>query len=274
MNSKLQSLARGINQSLRPFGIKIANANKAVVEMNRYIEVIKELYGCFTTLHNFTLPVSPKRLELMAQLMGTQPTEAMYILMYLSKTMPMQGDVCEFGIAQGLTSALIANEILPSNKNLWLFDSFQGLPKPSEKDKLIDDVYGLGSMEAYQGQLCFSASEAMARVKETAFPTQRLKIIPGFIEETIKRSDLPAQVCFAYVDFDFYEPIKIALEFLAPRLPKGGVVIIDDYGWFSSGAQTAVDEFMSENSKAFEFIVSPSWASRFAIIIKEWPHLY
>jgi hypothetical protein len=36
------------------------------------------------------------------------------------------------GIAQCATSALIANEISSSKKNLWLFDSFKGLPKPTE----------------------------------------------------------------------------------------------------------------------------------------------
>jgi hypothetical protein len=37
------------------------------------------------------------------------------------------------------------------------------------------------------------------------------------------------------VDFDFYEPIKGALEFLDTRMPAGGRIIVGDYGFFSGG---------------------------------------
>jgi O-methyltransferase len=62
-------------------------------------------------------------------------------------------------------------------------------------------------------------------------------------------------VCFAYVDFDFYEPILTTLRLLRPRMTVGATVIVDDYGFFSAGAKTAVDEFMAEVNGQFELTV-------------------
>ena len=83
------------------------------------------------------------------------------------------------------------------------------------------------------------------RLKVIDFPLNSVQLVAGFIEDTIRYPGLPAVICFAYVDFDFYEPIKVTLEFLHVRLPSGTHVLVDDYGWFSSGAKAAVDEFVA-----------------------------
>jgi len=64
--------------------------------------------------------------------------------------------------------------------------------------------------------------QVTGRLNAINFPFDRVQIVPGFIEKTAQYASLPKQVCFAYVDFDFYEPIKIALELLESRLPVGG----------------------------------------------------
>jgi hypothetical protein len=68
--------------------------------------------------------------------------------------------------------------------------------------------------------------------------------VKGWIDKTLAGPDVPAQVAFAYVDFDFYDPIRLALAYLARTMPAGGFVVVDDYGFFSEGAQLAVDEFV------------------------------
>ena len=57
------------------------------------------------------LDVEPNnlRIALMGRLLGTQPPEAYAIVQALQYTRDVPGDVCEFGVAQGETSALIAN---------------------------------------------------------------------------------------------------------------------------------------------------------------------
>jgi O-methyltransferase len=192
----------------------------------------------------------------------------------LAQTKDIDGDVCEFGVAQGQTSALIANEIvLSGNKALHLFDSFDGLPKPSEKDRLKDDILSLGSMEAYAGAMSYPEDMVRARLEAIAFPSQRYMIHKGFIEQLLpKDKDLPKRVSFAYVDFDFYEPIKLTLEFLHEITPNGAIIVVDDYDFFSTGPKTAVDEFIqgkNSHEMLYECVVPNPTYGYFAVLTKK-----
>jgi hypothetical protein len=64
---------------------------------------------------------------------------------------------------------------------------------------------------------------------------------------------LPKKISILRLDTDFYESTKIELEVLFPRLVKGGVLIIDDYG-FWKGAKKAVDEYFSDYRQFFHYI--------------------
>ena len=214
--------------------------------LDKYQLALREMEGLYAERFQHTLTTRENRIELLSELLGTSPSEAFYILYHLSKSLSLEGDICEFGVAQGATSTLMGNEIRDTNKNIWLFDSFQGLPMPTEKDLLKDDIFNLGTINAYAGTMASGLDSVTGRLKAINFPFERAIVVPGFIEETIKLNNLPNKVCFAYVDFDFYEPIKIALHFLDNVLSKSGYVIVDDYDWFSTGAKTAVDEFMEE----------------------------
>ncbi|MGR5907940.1 TylF/MycF/NovP-related O-methyltransferase [Bacillus paranthracis] len=55
------------------------------------------------------------------------------------------------------------------------------------------------------------------------------EIHPGWFFETLPH-ELPEKISFAYLDSDFYDPILISLEAIYPKLSKGAIVIIDDYG--------------------------------------------
>ena len=52
---------------------------------------------------------------------------------------------------------------------------------------------------------------------------------------------------------DLYEPIKVALDFIDALTPIGGHITVDDYGWFSAGAQQAVGQFVARANTRFEF---------------------
>jgi O-methyltransferase len=234
-----------------------------------YKSVIREIYELYRHQMFPGLPeCTDERLRLLAKLQGTNISEAIYILNSLYNSLPLPGDICEFGVAQGLTSALMAHEIVPTQKNIWLFDSFEGLPKPTEKDLLKDDIFNLGSMEAYEGTMACKVDMVKETLSEISFPFTRAKVVPGFIEETINQPNLPSQVCFAYVDFDFYEPILIALNFLDRVLVPGGSIVVDDYDWFSTGAKTAVDEFVAANGARYEFSLPIAGAGHFAVLKK------
>jgi hypothetical protein len=233
----------------------------------RLLDTIKGLEEVYKELVFSKFPVhDSKRIDLYSKLAGTQVSSAIYLVNHLHNSLNLPGDVCEFGVAQGRTSALIANEIRSSSKKLWLFDSFQGLPKPSEKDILTDDVFELGSMGAYEGTMSFPIRVLKEALAEVDLAEDRIRIVPGFIEATLKSSEVPDRVCFAYVDLDFYEPILTTLRFLHEVIVPEGFIVIDDYGWFSAGAKLAVDEFFESHRSSYALFSPIKSAGHFVML--------
>lgn len=254
---------------IRKLGYQIRNIKKPDPISLKYRELINEMEGIYHELLFKNLPSNNEnRTELLSKLLGTPISEGFYLLNYLHESLGIDGDICEFGVAQGATSAFLANEIKKTNKSIWLFDSFCGLNKPTEKDILKDDIFSLGSIEAYEGTMSSGVNMVKKKLNEIGFPLSRVKIVSGFIEETINFYNLPDKVCFAYVDFDFYEPILIALKFLDKSLQINGYIIVDDYDFFSTGAKTAVDDFIEENKGKYEFSLPIKSAGYFCILKK------
>lgn len=225
---------------------------------------IEELYRRFVFPD---LPRDGRRADALHELHGTTVGEAIYIVHHLHQALAVAGDVCEFGCNEGATSRLLAQEILPHrDRTLWLFDSFEGLPAPTEKDRLIDDIAGLGSIGAYRGLMRAAEDQVRDKLAKVPFPPERTRLIKGWINETLARPEVPTAACFAYVDFDFYEPIRDALMFLDRVMPPGGRIVVDDYGFFSEGAQLAVDEFVAASAGRFVRHMPLPMAGQFCIL--------
>jgi hypothetical protein len=267
--SAMKQVQRIINHLFGYVGLRVSKLNNDNISHGAYIAVVKEVHDIMSKTLFTQLPRREGRIDLMSKLLGTGISQSMYIIHYLSQSLALAGDVCEFGVAQGATSALLANEIRTTDKALWLFDSFKGLPKPTEKDVLLDDIFNLGSMEKYEGEMAVPIREVVKKLQNISFPQSRTRVVPGFIEDTIKSADLPQKVCFAYVDFDFYSPIAIALSYLDRHLSHGGFIIVDDYGFFSAGAKVAVDEFMQTHYERYQMIMPEQFAGCFCILRKK-----
>jgi len=232
----------------------------------KYPPLVREMHAALRALLFPQLPEQPGRVDLLARLLGTGISEAMYLLAELHAAIADPGAVCEFGVAQGATSALLANEIRATDKLLWLYDSFTGLPKPSAKDRLKDDIFGLGSIEKYEGEMRCDAAEVEARLAQIDFRADRYQVRAGLVEDTLREGHGPAAVCFAYIDFDFYAPIAHALAYLERHLSANGRIVVDDYDFFSTGAKTAVDEFVERHHGRYELVLPQPFAGKFCLL--------
>lgn len=257
-----------INKILSYKGSKLVKTYELEHRQAKYIESIEQIESFFHEKIFSDVNTNKYEKILLSQLYGTSLCEAYYIIHFLRKSLKITGDVCEFGIANGSTSALLAYEIKKLKKNLWLFDSFNGLSKPTKKDILLDDIFKLGSMDRYFRTMSYSVDEVMLRLKETGFPLSKVKIVCGFIEDSVHGERLPNKICFAYLDFDLYQPTLTALNFIHERLSKDGYVIVDDYNYFSKGVKTAVDEFVSSKKGFYDFFLPYAFAGHFCIIRK------
>lgn len=151
-----------------------------------------------------------------------------------------QGDVVEFGCYVGTTSVYLANEIKNSNRKLWVYDSFEGLP-----DKTAEDNSPLGDQ--------FRAGELLATKKQfiTNFKKNNLSlpIIKKAWFSDLTEADVPNNIAFAFLDGDYYESIRQSLKLIAPYLVKGSTIVIDDYASDElPGAKKAVDEWVREKN--------------------------
>jgi len=215
-------------------------------------KVPRDLFDSITSAYEYeisqtrtSIQQKSRRTLLLGDLIGTSPPEAYFIIESVARTNRLGGDVCEFGVAQGRTSALIANELLGTGRVLHLFDSFSGLPAPSNNDKLIDDIFSLGTLEAYEGLMSFPPKAVESILNRLEIPRSSYVIHPGFIKDSLKNSkSLPNRVTFAYIDFDFYDGILDALTFVDKTSSVGTEIIVDDYDYFSSGAKLAVEHFL------------------------------
>lgn len=165
------------------------------------------------------------------------------------------GDIVECGVWKG-GSMLAAAETLVSLKDtgrtLYLYDTFEGMPAPTEEDLDFSGTKAATLLEerkANKDEDVVWAYSALDTVKSTmglcSYPAQQTKYVVGKVEDTIPAT-VPASIAILRLDTDWYESTKHELIHLFPRLQQGGVLIIDDYGHWQ-GARKAVDEYFRDN---------------------------
>lgn len=159
------------------------------------------------------------------------------------------GAFVECGVWRGGSAMAMARTLSAAGemRDVYLFDTFAGMTPATDKDR---DPTGapaaeLLKTESKEGHVWAIASlEDVTRNVATArYPTERLHLIQGPVEQTIP-AHAPEQIACLRLDTDWYESTRHELQHLYPRLAPGGILIIDDYGHWS-GAKQAVDEYFT-----------------------------
>ena len=163
------------------------------------------------------------------------------------------GAVVECGVWRGGSSMLAALALLEldaDDRELYLYDTFEGMPEPSSRD--ASAAWPDAHAEWAKGQVaddnfrCVAAlDEVRANMTSTGYPDERITYVPGRVEDTIPAT-APAEIAILRLDTDWYESTHHELVHLYPRLSPGGVLILDDYG-FWQGARQATDEYFGEH---------------------------
>lgn len=154
------------------------------------------------------------------------------IVHYLLQCSLLPGDMAEFGCHMGRTSVLMAHAV---DKPLWLYDSFEGLPEREPQDE---------SSLAHFKKGCLAVDESIVKTYFEGYGLREPNVYKAFFAD-IPKSALPAQICFAHLDGDLYTSIRDGIRLIYPRLVRGGVCIVDDYGWSgTAGVKIAVDEYL------------------------------
>ena len=146
------------------------------------------------------------------------------------------GDVVECGVYNGGSAAVMASVCTrsPLNRRIWLFDSFEGLPRPTRND-------GDGAQD-YTSWCHGDVAKVKTILQEFSIPESRLSIVKGWFQDTFPAVQIPA-IALLHIDADWYESVKLCLEKFYDSVQPGGFIVIDDYGHWE-GARKATDEFL------------------------------
>jgi hypothetical protein len=161
------------------------------------------------------------------------------------------GAIVECGVWRGGSMQAAARTLLSAgatDRDLYLFDTFEGMPPPTERDRRRDGESAADLM-ARQGRdrpiwAVATLEDVRAGFERLRYPRERVHYVPGRVEETIP-GGAPEQIAILRLDTDWYASTRHELEHLYPRLSPGGVLLIDDYGWWQ-GSREAVDEFLEK----------------------------
>ena len=164
----------------------------------------------------------------------------------------VEGDVVECGVWRGGSAMMAALAFAASSdtRRLWLYDTFEGMPAPTAQDTASweADPHEEWARNQRDGinEWCYSPlEEVRANMVSTGTPADRLEFVQGKVEETIP-GRVPEQIALLRLDTDWYESTRHELIHLFPRLVRGGVLIVDDYGHWP-GVRRAVDEHLAEH---------------------------
>jgi O-methyltransferase len=162
------------------------------------------------------------------------------------------GDIVECGVWRGGSMQAAALALLDcgdASRDLYLFDTFAGMPPPGDRDLRHDGRPAAELLAIRPREHDVWAVATLADVREgfshVPYPPERVHFVEGLVEETIP-ARAPERIAILRLDTDWYESTRHELEHLYDRLSPGGVLVIDDYGWWK-GAREAVDEFVERS---------------------------
>ena len=174
--------------------------------------------------------------------------ETKKIIEIAQKCLDFEGDFVELGCYKGDTSLLIAEILRDTDKKLWLYDSFEGLPEKSREDE--SEI----GRDFKKGELLVTKREVKERFLRAGL---KVPVIKKAWFADLTEVNLPEKIALAFLDGDLYESIKVSLKLVENKMSKGGVILVHDYvNSALPGVATAVDEWVKQRNKKIKIYQS------------------
>lgn len=160
------------------------------------------------------------------------PYEAFTVYSIAKSQSVFDGDMAEVGVYRGGSAKLICEA--KGNRKLHLFDTFEGLPKVSDKDTHFGTKF-------WKDKQFNDTSEDQVRKYLKSYPN--VSIYKGIFPQTAEPIS-NSKFSFAHLDVDLYKSTLDCLEFFYPRMIPGGIILTHDY--HANGVKTAFKEFFAD----------------------------
>lgn len=188
----------------------------------------------------------------------------------------IEGDFVECGVAGGaqIAAMALASQKLNAKKRIHLFDSFEGIPLAGPNDtaqpgvgdiehsvnvKQLDDLL-ISSNLIYSklgNAACSTVDQVQNNMRRLGVDEKNLIYYKGWFQHVLPiDANKIEKISFLRLDGDLYESTKICLEYLYPKISKGGYIVIDDYTSLE-GCKKAVHEYLQKNNLTPNIIPVP-----------------
>lgn len=163
------------------------------------------------------------------------------------------GDIVECGVWRGGITQLAALTMIhlkDTSRKIYLYDTFEGMPKPEDEDLDWDgnralDTWRTIALKGEKWGFGGDINSVNQLMLSTKYPNEKIIITKGKVEDTIPNV-IPKKISLLRLDTDFYKSTLHELNHLFPILVLGGILVIDDYGYFL-GSRKATDEYFKKN---------------------------
>ncbi|WP_375404946.1 TylF/MycF/NovP-related O-methyltransferase [uncultured Amnibacterium sp.] len=167
-------------------------------------------------------------------------------------TRGVAGDLAEFGSWNGANAVTLANLIRLfeplSVKRVHAFDTFEGLAEFAPED---------GPAAAWNGTHVGDEAELRAAIALHGMERE-LVVHAGDVRRTLPAMlhERPSTVfSLVYCDLDLYDPTTAVLAAVADRVPPGGLIVFDEYGWPDfPGEELAANEFLAQHAADWDVL--------------------
>jgi len=161
------------------------------------------------------------------------------------------GNLVECGVWRGGSAFLMAKCLQQAgvtNRKVWLFDSFEGLPAPQEIDGPAALAYASDPANPGYFDNCRASLEDVQGTAERLGLSAYTECVKGWFEETLPANrERVGAIAILRIDADWYSSVRACLTHLYDRVVPGGFVVLDDYYTYD-GCALAVHEFLGQRS--------------------------
>ncbi|WP_415320606.1 TylF/MycF/NovP-related O-methyltransferase [Candidatus Pelagibacter sp. Uisw_092] len=249
----MKQLKKIIHKFFSLFNLKITKKNYGLNDFP-IVEATKDEIELLNTSSKYSMTSLPRRWALINAIKQV-------------KNQNIEGDFVECGVWKG-GNLIIYNNLNKKyqlQKNIFGYDTFSGMSEPTIHDNNFLNINAKKEWESNNNNSsnvnnsfnCYSSLEEVKKNILHATKNSSLentKLILGKVEETLDiNENLPQKISILRLDTDWYESTKKELEILYPKLVKGGILIIDDYGQWK-GSKKAVDEYFKNENVIKHFI--------------------
>lgn len=211
-----------------------------------------------------------KALEYAKRIAYSSEETLMFTYEMAKKYADSPGCYVECGVAAG--AQVIAMRAGAPDKNIQVFDSFEGIPLPSNRDDQMPGIAFLTKDEQQAlpdpgkqalistGATSVSVEDFLNHLKSAGVNPLNIGLNIGWFENTIPGWLGPGPIsgpkwpiAILRLDGDLYNSTMVPLKHLYPKVMSGGLVIIDD--WELPGCRTAVNDYIHDvNLHSYEVV--------------------